>query len=76
MAAGVDYLKIQGRERSEELMRDITRFYRGLIDAIPASGAGLSLEPYVPEWQELRKRWTMERTRRAGVLLGSARQPQ
>lgn len=74
--AGVDYLKIQGRERSEELMQDITRFYRGLIDAILASGAELSLQPYVPEWQELRKRWTMERTRRAGLLLGSAGRAQ
>ncbi len=74
--AGVDYLKIQGRERSEELMQDITRFYRGLIDAILASGAELSLQRYVPEWQELRKRWTMERTRRAGLLLGSDRYPQ
>jgi putative protease len=74
--AGVDYLKIQGRERSEELMRDVTRFYRGLIDAILASGAELSLQSYVPEWQELRKRWTMERTRRAGLLLGSGRYPQ
>jgi U32 family peptidase len=54
-------------------MRDITRFYRGLIDAIVASGAELSLEPHVPEWQELRKRWTMERTRRAGFLLGTGR---
>lgn len=74
--AGVDYLKIQGRERSEELMQDITGFYRRLIDAIVASGADLSLEPYVPEWQELRKRWTMERTRRAGLLMGSGRYPQ
>lgn len=74
--AGVDYLKIQGRERSEELMQDITRFYRGLIDAIVASGTELSLQRYVPEWQELRKRWTMERTRRAGLLLGTARYPQ
>ncbi len=74
--AGVDYLKLQGRERSEELMQDITRFYRGLIDAIVASGAELSLQPFVPEWQELRKRWTMERTRRVGQLLGSVRDPQ
>lgn len=73
--AGVDYLKIQGRERSEELMRDITGFYRRLIDAILDRGTDLSLQPFVPEWQELRKRWTMERSRRVGLLLGSVRHP-
>jgi collagenase-like PrtC family protease len=72
--AGVDYLKLQGRERSEELMQDITRFYRRLIDAILDRGTDLSLQPFVPEWQELRKRWMMERTRRVGLLLGSVRQ--
>jgi len=70
--AGVDYLKIQGRERSEGLMRDVTRFYRELLDEILSSSAEIPLEKYVAEWQDLRKRWTMERTRRASLLLSHA----
>lgn len=71
--AGADYLKIQGRERSEGLMRDVTRFYRELLDAILTAGGETPLDRYAPEWQELRRRWTMERTKRAGFLLGSSR---
>ncbi len=67
--ARVEYLKIQGRERSFELVRDLVRFYRKVLDASIASPDQALLEAYVPEWQELRRRWTMERSRRAGFLL-------
>lgn len=70
--AGVEYLKIQGRERSLELVRDSVRFYRALVDEVKASPEQVSLEPFVAPWQELRKRWTMERSRRAGKLLSEA----
>lgn len=70
--AGVEYLKIQGRERSLELVRDLVRFYRGVLDEVTASPDGGSLERYVTPWLELKRRWTMERSRRAGLLLSQA----
>ncbi|MBI3988338.1 MAG: U32 family peptidase [candidate division NC10 bacterium] len=70
--AGVEYLKIQGRERSLDLVRDLVRFYRGLVDEVEASPEEISLERHVAPWQELRRRWTMERSRRAGLLLSQA----
>jgi putative protease len=70
--AGVAYLKIQGRERSVELVRELVRFYREVVDDVSASPDQVSLEKYFPHWQELRKRWMMERSRRAGVLLSQA----
>jgi len=70
--AGVEYLKIQGRERSVELVRDLVRFYRGVVDEVEASPDEVSLERYAAPWQELKKRWTMERSRRASALLSQA----
>jgi putative protease len=67
--ARVEYLKIQGRERSGELVRDLVRFYRNLLDDVIAFSHHGLLETYVHEWQELQRRWTMERSRRAGFLL-------
>lgn len=67
--ARVEYLKIQGRERSQELVRDLVRFYRKILDDVIAVPDQVLLDTYVPEWQELKRRWTMERSRRAGFLL-------
>ncbi|MFQ5803181.1 MAG: peptidase U32 family protein [Candidatus Methylomirabilales bacterium] len=67
--ARVEYLKIQGRERSLELVRDLVGFYRKVLDDVIASPDQAPLETHVSAWQELKKRWTMERSRRAGSLL-------
>jgi len=66
--AGVEYLKIQGRERSVPLVRDIVRFYRKVVDSIITSSGEISVEGFAPEWQELRKRWEHEREKRAALL--------
>lgn len=62
--AGVDYLKLPGREHPEGLMRDFTRFYRQVLDECMTGPNGGSLDRFVPEWEELKKRWVSERGRR------------
>jgi putative protease len=62
--AGIDYLKIPGREHPERLMGDITRFYRRVLDEVSACLNGVMLDRYVPELGELRRRWVTERGRR------------
>jgi putative protease len=62
--AGVDYLKIPGREHPERLMGDITRFYRKVLDEVLADGDGACPHRYVPELEELKRRWVTERGRR------------
>ncbi|MBI3988336.1 MAG: U32 family peptidase [candidate division NC10 bacterium] len=70
--AGIDYLKIPGREHPEGLMRDITWFYRRVLDEIQTSPDGVSLDRFVPEWEELKKRWVVERGRRDRHRLSNA----
>ena len=45
---GVDTIKIQGREYSVDLVGEMVRFYRGLIDAYTAGRASFRME----EWRE------------------------
>lgn len=59
---GVSCFKIPGRERSTGLICDIVRFYRGVIDHI-LSGAN-DVETFACGWEELKKRWLVERVRR------------
>ncbi len=62
--AGIDYLKIPGREHPERLMGDITRFYRRMLDEVSAGSNGAVLDRYIPELEELKRRWITERGRR------------
>ncbi|MEE9153391.1 MAG: peptidase U32 family protein [candidate division NC10 bacterium] len=62
--AGIDYLKIPGREHPERLMGDITRFYRRVLDDVSAGRDGAILDRYVPELEELKRRWVTDRGRR------------
>lgn len=57
---GVSCFKIPGRERSIDLVRAIVRFYRKVLDHV-LSGQG-GVEAFVPEWEELKKRWLAERS--------------
>lgn len=70
--AGVDYLKIPGREHPEGLMRDITRFYRRVLDEVLAAPNGISLHRFLPEWEDLKRRWVLERVRRDRRRLSNA----
>ncbi len=71
--AGVEYFKVPGRDRSDLLVRDIVRFYRKVVDDILASNGGAELEKYLPELQEIMKRWASERNRRDDRLVARAK---
>ncbi|MBI3988339.1 MAG: U32 family peptidase [candidate division NC10 bacterium] len=71
--AGVEYFKVPGRDRSDVLVRDIVRFYRKVVDEIRASQDRFSPEKYLPELEELKKRWATERNRRDDRLVARAK---
>jgi putative protease len=69
--AGVDCLKVPGRDRSPDLVRDLVRFYRKVLDEILSSDHP-HLERFVPEVEEFRHRWIVERSKRDNRLLSEA----
>lgn len=69
--AGVDCLKVPGRDRSTYLVRDLVRFYRKVLDEI-LSCDHPNLERYLPEVEEFRHRWIVERSKRDNRLLSEA----
>jgi putative protease len=69
--AGVDCLKVPGRDRSPDLVRDLVRVYRRAVDDILGSDYP-DLSPYAPELERLRGRWGSERTKRDNRLLKEA----
>ena len=71
LAAGVDCLKVPGRDRSTGLVRDIVRMYRRAVDLILESDHP-NLEQFVPELEQLRRRWSLERGVRDGRLISEA----
>jgi putative protease len=71
LAAGVDCLKVPGRDRSPALVRDITRVYRQALDRILGSDKP-DLEQFAPELEVLRRRWITERAKRDNRLLSEA----
>lgn len=71
--AGVEYFKVPGRDRSDDLVRDIVRFYRKVIDEILGSHGQTVLEKHLPELHELRRRWAPERNRRDDRLVARAK---
>ena len=62
VAMGVERFKIPGRERSPELVKDIVGFYRRALDHVLAGNQNMCA--FVPEWEDLKLRWTGERTGR------------
>ncbi len=60
---GVDYLKIQGRERPVPLVRDIVAFYRRLVNELDRGDPDEVIEGYLPEWEALKTRWETARSR-------------
>ena len=69
---GVDYLKIQGRERPVPLVRDIVRFYRKLVDELESDPRDEVVETYVGQWETLKARWETARTRRSRAMVTRA----
>lgn len=71
LAAGVDCLKVPGRDRSANLVRDITRTYRRAVDLILGSDHP-DLSGFAQELEILRGRWQVERHKRDNRLLSEA----
>jgi putative protease len=71
LAAGVDCLKVPGRDRSAALVRDITRVYRHAVDLIQGSDHP-DLSGFAAELEVLRGRWRSERNKRDNRLLSEA----
>ncbi len=71
LAAGVDCLKVPGRDRSTALVRDITRVYRRAVDLIRGSDHP-DLSGFATELEVLRGRWRVERNKRDNRLLSEA----
>jgi len=72
LSIGIDYLKIQGRERSLDLVRDIVRFYRRVVDAIEGAGGAARMDAFAGQWRNLVERWREERGTRIQVLAAEA----
>jgi len=71
IAAGVDCLKVPGRDRSATLVRDIVRVYRRALDRIQESDHP-DLSPFAGELEILRARWGTERGKRDNRLISEA----
>ncbi len=70
--AGVDCLKVPGRDRSTQLVRDLVRFYRRVVDDALSSD-NPNLEKYLPEVETFRVRWIEERGKRDLNLISEAK---
>lgn len=62
VAMGVERFKIPGRERSPGLVADIVGFYRRALDHVLAGNPNMC--GFASEWEDLKARWTGERTGR------------
>lgn len=71
IAAGVDCLKVPGRDRSASLVRDIVRVYRRALDRIQDCDCP-DLSPFANELEVLRTRWGVERGKRDNRLISEA----
>lgn len=71
LRAGVDCLKVPGRDRSAKLVGDLVRFYRRVIDE-SLSSDNPNLERFGGEVEVFRNRWIAERSRRDNRLLSEA----
>lgn len=71
LAAGVDCLKVPGRDRSNELVRDIVRFYRRVLDRIEECDSP-DLSGFRQELEVFHHRWKAERGMRDNRLISEA----
>lgn len=71
LRAGVDCLKVPGRDRSTELVRDLVRLYRRVVDDVLSSDCP-DLSRHAEPLEALRRRWRTERGQRDRRLIGEA----
>lgn len=74
--SGVDYFKIQGRTYGHEVVVDITRFYRRLLDQILPDPAGFTADDALQrELQRIEATRARQELRYTHSLLGEAHMP-
>ncbi len=59
---GTVCFKLPGRERSTELVCEMVRFYRKVIDHVLAGNS--DIQSFYPGWENIRQRWIAERVSR------------
>jgi len=69
LEAGVDCLKIQGREYSIDLIREIVSFYRTLLDELTQRGKAVDMAAYLTQLQEISKKRDAQRNNRTHTVL-------
>ncbi len=67
--AGVDCLKIQGREYSIDLISEIVSFYRSLLDELTKKGKEVDMAAYLAQLQEIAKKRDAQRNSRTYTVL-------
>lgn len=71
LQAGVDCLKVPGRDRSTDLVRELIRLYRRVVDTIQEQD-NPNLDQFSEPLLNLRERWRTERGRRDHRLIDQA----
>lgn len=69
-------MKVQGRERSLELVRDLVRFYRKVVDAIEGAAWAAPMDPFAEEWRDLLGRWGAQSDARLQMLAAEAEEQE
>ncbi len=69
---GVEFFKLSGRERPTEMIVDLVKFYRQVLDGI-LDGSQLDMARYRPELEQLQQRWVKAKSRRVGTLMARAK---
>ena len=69
LEAGVDCLKIQGREYTPDLIGEIVAFYRNLLDDLLLRGKAVDMTAYLAQLHLLSKKRDAQRDRRTFTVL-------
>ncbi len=69
LEAGVDCLKIQGREYSIDLISDIVSFYRSLLDELTQQGKEVDMAAYLTQLEEISMKRDAQRNSRTHTVL-------
>ncbi len=69
LEAGVDCLKIQGREYTPDLIGEVVAFYRRLLDDLLLKGRAVDMAAYLAQLHQLARKRDAQRDRRTFTVL-------
>lgn len=73
MKIDTQVFKISGREKPVDLIRDIVKFYRKIINILKED-ISFDLKVFQNEMQELEDRWKNQKRKRLGTLINSTKE--